>query len=37
MLTPMDMLTSKQQNEFPGFGALSDHADEHVKKTPLAY
>jgi NADH-quinone oxidoreductase subunit I len=37
MLTPMDMLTSNQQQEFSGYGALLDHADEHVKKTPLAY
>ncbi|MGM0624024.1 MAG: NADH-quinone oxidoreductase subunit NuoI [Campylobacterota bacterium] len=35
MLTPIDMI--KNQEEFPGFGALSDDADEKVKKTPLAY
>jgi NADH-quinone oxidoreductase subunit I len=35
MLTPIDML--KNQEEFPGFGALSDDADKKVKKTPLAY
>jgi len=35
MLTPIDML--KNQDEFPGFGALSDDADKKVKKTPLAY
>ncbi|MDD3342012.1 MAG: NADH-quinone oxidoreductase subunit NuoI [Sulfurospirillaceae bacterium] len=37
MLTPLDTFKAKQQQEFPGFGALSDNADEFVKKTPLAY
>lgn len=35
MLTPIDLL--KQQEEFPGFGAISDDADSKIKKTPLAY
>ena len=37
MLTPLDTFKAKQQKEFPGFGALSDNADENVKQTPLAY
>ena len=37
MLTPLDTFKAKQQKEFAGFGALSDHADETVKQTPLAY
>lgn len=37
MLTPLDMFKSNKQQEFPGFGALSDDADKFVKKTPLAY
>lgn len=37
MLTPLDTFRAKEQKEFSGFGALSDHADETVKKTPLAY
>ena len=37
MLTPIDTFRAKQQKEFPGFGALSDNADETVKQTPLAY
>jgi NADH-quinone oxidoreductase subunit I len=37
MLTPLDMFRSNKQQEFPGFGALSDDADKFVKKTPLAY
>ncbi|WP_041956033.1 NADH-quinone oxidoreductase subunit NuoI [Sulfurospirillum arsenophilum] len=37
MLTPLDTFRAKQQQEFPGFGALSDNADENVKQTPLAY
>jgi NADH-quinone oxidoreductase subunit I len=35
MLTPIDAL--KQQQEYPGFGAVSPNADENIKKTPLAY
>ncbi|MDD3323528.1 MAG: NADH-quinone oxidoreductase subunit NuoI [Sulfurospirillaceae bacterium] len=37
MLTPIDTFRAKQQKEFSGFGALSDNADENIKKTPLAY
>jgi NADH-quinone oxidoreductase subunit I len=35
MLTPIDKLS--QQKEYPGFGAVSEDADEKIKKTPLAY
>lgn len=35
MLTPIDLLM--QQQEYPGFGAVTPHEDERVKKTPLAY
>lgn len=35
MLTPIDLL--KEQQEFPGFGAISNDADAKIKKTPLAY
>jgi NADH-quinone oxidoreductase subunit I len=35
MLTPMDWLTSGQQQEYPGFGAITPN--ESVKLTPLAY
>jgi NADH-quinone oxidoreductase subunit I len=34
-LTPLDKL--KDQQEYPGFGAVSPNADERMKKTPLAY
>jgi NADH-quinone oxidoreductase subunit I len=37
MLTPIDMLKAGQQKEYPGFGAITPHEDERVKKTPLAY
>ena len=37
MLTPMELLTSKEQEEYPGFGALIPGSDSDVKKTPLAY
>ena len=37
MLTPLDEFKAKKQQEFPGFGALSNDADSLVKKTPLAY
>jgi NADH-quinone oxidoreductase subunit I len=35
MLTPIDNLNLQQ--EYQGFGAVSPHADENIKKTPLAY
>ncbi len=35
LLTPIDKL--KQQKEYPGFGAVSNDADEKIKKTPLSY
>ena len=35
MTTPMDQL--KQQEEYPGFGALIPGSNSDVKKTPLAY
>lgn len=35
LLTPIDQL--KFQQEYPGFGAVSNDADEKIKKTPLAY
>ena len=35
LLTPIDKL--KEQKEYEGFGAISDDADEKIKKTPLAY
>ena len=35
MLTPIDKLS--QQQEYPGFGAVSPNADENIRKTPLAY
>ncbi|MDX9813943.1 MAG: NADH-quinone oxidoreductase subunit NuoI [Sulfurimonas sp.] len=37
MLTPMDTMRAKAQKEFEGFGAITPHEDERVKKTPLAY
>lgn len=37
MLTPMDALLSKEQQEFPGYGAVIPGTDHSVKKTPLAY
>ena len=37
MLTPMDELLTKQQQEFSGFGAVIPGSDKSVKKTPLAY
>ena len=37
MLTPMDTMLAKGQKEFEGFGAITPHEDERVKKTPLAY
>lgn len=35
LLTPIDQL--KFQQEYPGFGAVSNDADKKIKKTPLAY
>ena len=35
MLTPLDKMTA--QTEFEGFGAVTPHEDERVKKRPLAY
>ncbi len=37
MLTPLDTMKAKAQKEFEGFGAITPHEDERVKKTPLAY
>ncbi len=37
MLTPLDKMKAGTQNEFEGFGAITPHEDERVKKTPLAY
>jgi len=37
MLTPLDLLTAGQQEEYPGFGAVIPGSDASVKKTPLAY
>ncbi len=37
MLTPIESAITGQQKEFPGFGAVTPHEDERVKKTPLAY
>lgn len=37
MLTPLDKMKSGTQLEFEGFGAITPHEDERVKKTPLAY
>ncbi len=37
MLTPLDKMKAKKQLEFEGFGAITPHEDERVKKTPLAY
>ncbi len=35
LLTPLDFL--QDQQEFPGFGSVSNDADEKIKQTPLAY
>ncbi len=35
LLTPLDFL--QDQQEFQGFGAVSDDADKKIKQTPLAY
>ena len=37
MLTPLDKMRAGTQTEFEGFGAITPHEDERVKKTPLAY
>ena len=37
MLTPIDKMKAGTQLEFEGFGAITPHEDERVKKTPLAY
>ena len=37
MLTPLDKMKTQAQQEFEGFGAITPHEDERVKKTPLAY
>ena len=37
LVTPMDIFKAGKQKPYPGFGALSDNADDNVKKTPLAY
>ncbi len=37
MLTPLDKMKAGTQLEFEGFGAITPHEDERVKKTPLAY
>ena len=37
MLTPLDQMKAGTQAEFEGFGAITPHEDERVKKTPLAY
>jgi NADH-quinone oxidoreductase subunit I len=35
LLTPIDFL--KDQQEFSGYGSVSNNADEKIKQTPLAY
>jgi NADH-quinone oxidoreductase subunit I len=37
MLTPIDMAKAGNVAEFQGFGSITPHEDERVKKTPLAY
>jgi NADH-quinone oxidoreductase subunit I len=37
MLTPIDDVLNGKQKEFQGFGAITPHEDERLKKTPLAY
>jgi NADH-quinone oxidoreductase subunit I len=37
MLTPLDTMRANAQVEFEGFGAVTPHEDERVKKPPLAY
>jgi NADH-quinone oxidoreductase subunit I len=37
MLTPIDVMKQGAQKEFEGFGAITPHEEERVKKTPLSY
>ena len=37
MLTPLDLALRGNIDEFAGYGALSENADENVKKTPTDY
>jgi len=37
MLTPLDKMRAGTQSEFEGFGAITPHEEERVKKTPLSY
>lgn len=37
MLTPLEVMRAGTQVEFEGYGAITPHEDERVKKTPLAY
>ena len=37
MLTSKETMNAGTQVEFEGFGAITPHEDERVKKTPLAY
>ena len=37
MLTPIDKMKAGAQMEFEGFGAITPHEEESVKKTPLSY
>jgi len=37
MLTPIESFKNENQSEFQGFGSITPHEDERVKKTPLAY
>ena len=37
MLTSQETMKAGTQLEFEGFGAITPHEDERVKKTPLAY
>ena len=37
MLTPLDKMKAGTQLEFEGFGSITPHEDECVKKTPLSY
>jgi len=37
LVTPMDIYKAGKQQEFAGYGSVSEDADEKIKKTPLAY
>ena len=37
MLTPIDVMKEGKQLEFEGFGSITPHEEQRVKKTPLAY